>query len=122
MATRVFERRYYGTTNDNGHNVAEFWVSRERENGETVYTGGVSFGSRVDGGHGYRVVRTKCFDGISFVTDLEYAPRASKKRDNSACKNLYTFAGTQDNVVAALEGMGVYGDVYDDSARKVWER
>lgn len=118
MIKNVFKQRYYSTrTNDNGHNVATFWVSRERANGGTRWRGGVTFGTTTK----YGTV-TNAFDGISWQTVLDCAPRACKSRDMNACKTLYALATSNDNTRNALEGMNVYADVYEDTKCEVWTR
>lgn len=118
MTSKVFERRYYGTQmNNNGHDMATLWLERSRDNGNTVWSGGVTFAERTD--YGYR---TTVFDNVSWRTHLDTAPRACKRRDFAACKMLYTLAATDPDTRNALNGMCVYANVCADLESEVWTR
>lgn len=116
METKVFERRYYGTKkNAHGNDVTKLWVSRVRENGVTKWRGGVLFESRMNG-----FVRSVVHDGVSWVTTLDEAPRASKKRDKHAIETLYFNAMTDKGTREAIDGMLALESVNADYLNGVW--
>lgn len=112
METMVYRKAYRGNVICNGHNAAIFWVSRERENGRTVWRGGVTFGLCTDNVMSYR-----CFDSTSWKTTLQGAARASKTRDNAAVDMLHSIIFDNEQTVDELAQMNVYKDVYNDVMR-----
>ena len=117
MVTKVFERRYYGSKkNANGNDVVELWVSRIRENGVTKWRGGVLFECRMNG-----FVRSIANDGVSWITTLDEAPRASKKRDKNAIETLYFNALTDKDTRDAIDGMLALESVNADYLKEFWK-
>lgn len=112
--TRIYERTYY--SDETPSRVATFWINRRRENGATVWNGGVTFGTHADG-----YTTTTAFDGKSWTTALSLATRATKRRDNAACATLYDLALTHITTPDVLKDMGVYEYVCFDSDNRTWE-
>lgn len=110
----IYRKVYRGVMNGNGNDLAIVWVTRERDrdNNRTLWRGGVTFGTATIYG-----TKTSCYDGISWRTTLQAAPRASKSRDNNAVDTLYTIICETDQTIEELADMDVYKDVYNDVMR-----
>lgn len=111
--TRIFETTY---NSDVSNHVATFWVNRRRENGATIWSGGVTFGTVSNG-----CTTATAYDGKSWTTALAMATRATKRRDNAACAALYETALTHVTTPDVLKDMGVYDAVLADANNRVWE-
>lgn len=118
MATKhVFERSYYNNNSDEPNNrVVTLWVNRRREDGFTVWTGGVTFGAIAEGW----TTRT-AYDGVSWTTEVAFSARATRRRDNAACATLYNLVLTHISTPDVLKDMGVYDAVCADADGRVWE-
>lgn len=114
--TNVFKRSYYSNKSDETPNrVVTFWVSRRRENGATIWSGGVTFGTHDD-----ICTTVTAYDSKSWHATLNIATRATKRRDNETCKSLYATALTHTHTPDVLKEMGVYDAVLADSRNEVW--
>lgn len=114
--THVFKTSYYSKSNEAPNRVATFWVTRRRENGATIWSGGVTFGTHADG-----CTTVTAYDGKSWHATLNIAPRATKRRDNETCTSLYATALTHITTPDVLKDMGVYDAVLADANNRVWE-
>lgn len=114
--THVFERSYYANNGSETPNrVVTFWANRTRENGATVWRGGVTFAT-----HDGVCITTTAYDGVSWTAALNIAPRATKRRDNDACVSLYATALNNITTYDVLKDMGVYDAVLEDANNEVW--
>lgn len=111
--TRIFETTY--RSNKTSTSVVTLWVNRRRENGATIWSGGVTFGTVSNGW-----TTTTAYDGKSWTTTLSMATRATKRRDNAACAALYETALTHVTTPDVLKDMGVYETVCADADSEVW--
>lgn len=112
--TKIYECTYYA--NDASNRVVTLWVNRRRENGATIWNGGVTYGTLSNG-----CATTTAYDGKSWTTTLNLATRATKRRDNAACETLYGLVLTHITTPDVLKEMGVYNAVCADADNRVWE-